>query len=506
MTKLQRADRVVGFQLDTLVGSGPSFNEISGAELSFNTLQQLGSTCLVLANVPARVAESRLQKCGLKANHVVGELIDADDKSAILAKADVWAYVGSSAADMRAARKADVKAIGVSPDLSVRRQLWVSGADIVLNNLEELPNAVWFRPKRKTPDLSTMHSAQELGINKHNLEYWISVGAIPCVTDVLGQIRLPDSFIDMIRPFTKYGQPSIRQIELFHLQWKIDYGAFRERRDALEEVGALKARGELYGSQQVAKLIGYSRHTIGHWLRTGFLPGIKVGGDYLFSARDAERVKSIMDGYTTDEVANQLGLVRPTITRLVAEGKLTAQRTPNGFRFEPKEVVRYGQQRKTERDETWDAARVRQELGIQQSTLNQWCEFGLLGFQRASANADRQFDPASVQRLKTEISSWNDGFEWLGPSDSVATSATKQVARTFGVSVNRLAEWAEAGILPCYNRVPSALQRSDLHFPQDYIQALLAYAGGVPVPRRVAAEFSRLCKDAGKIVFLERPI
>ena len=105
-----------------------------GASTVIEGLRESGSRILVVTAKHGPIAERVLEVAGLHADVVVGEAF-AEQKAQVLLDHDAIAYVGDHPGDMRAARMARTRAIGVATGPTPAEALWAEGADVVLPDL-----------------------------------------------------------------------------------------------------------------------------------------------------------------------------------------------------------------------------------------------------------------------------------------------------------------------------------------------------------------------------------
>lgn len=105
-----------------------------GAVEIIEGLRDRGSRILVVTAKHGPIAERVLDIAGLHADVVVGEAF-AEQKAQVLLEHSAITYVGDHPGDMRAARMAHARAIGVATGPTPAEALWAEGAQMVLPDL-----------------------------------------------------------------------------------------------------------------------------------------------------------------------------------------------------------------------------------------------------------------------------------------------------------------------------------------------------------------------------------
>lgn len=107
-----------------------------GAVEVVDRLRAEGARILVVTAKHGPIAQRVLEVAGLHADVVVGEAF-AEQKAQVLLDHGARTYVGDHPGDMRAARLASARAIGVATGPTSAEALWAEGADIVLPDLTD---------------------------------------------------------------------------------------------------------------------------------------------------------------------------------------------------------------------------------------------------------------------------------------------------------------------------------------------------------------------------------
>lgn len=110
-----------------------------GAERALAIVRELGGCSIVLTAKNQPLAVATLDYAKLRVDEVRGDLW-AEQKAEALVDAGAWGYVGDHTKDMLAAKKAGVRAIGVTSGICSLEELLHAGADHVLQSLEEFPD------------------------------------------------------------------------------------------------------------------------------------------------------------------------------------------------------------------------------------------------------------------------------------------------------------------------------------------------------------------------------
>lgn len=347
--------------------------------------------------------------------------------------------------------------------------------------------------------LRNQEAMRILGITSEGtLPGWAKTNKIPCMQDDKRQVY-PEAYIRRLAYFATGRKPTSEMLLFCMLEWHVHNGDTQERGRALDEIHKMQRRGEVYTTVEVAKRVGYDRHTVGRWAKAGFLPGIQVRGQLFFLATDTLRVKKIMDGLTSHEVAQKLGVTTGTVTRMVRENSLRAVDTPNGLRFDSTGVARFARERQARnqsKDAAWLAPKVREVLDIDQSKLNRWVEAGVIKAEMIAGR--RLYDPVAIMQLKAERERIQGDFTWLPRLANEATYSQDQVAQRAGTSSTRVAEWAKDKLLPYYDLTPPTLKRiSERHYIASYVDALVDHAKGLEqkLSKAVARSYKQVAQE-----------
>lgn len=120
----------------------PATVALPGAAQALAAVRELGGTTIVVTGKYRANAALHLAALGWEVDHLFGELWAAGKAEALkLHQAAV--YVGDHVGDMRGAKAAGAKAVGVVSGPCTRRELADEGADVVLASLAEFPD--WLR-------------------------------------------------------------------------------------------------------------------------------------------------------------------------------------------------------------------------------------------------------------------------------------------------------------------------------------------------------------------------
>lgn len=209
--------------------------------------------------------------------------------------------------------------------------------------------------------------------------------------------------------------------------------------------------------------------TVKRWVKKGVLRPIKahlVHEDNFFMAREVLSLKEILGRLITAEVAQELGVTETHVYLLVAKGKLSPVRLPQGDFFNPEEIARY---KKSRQGVTrWGAKEI---LGVPTSTLDYLEASGRL----TPAPDGSGYDPEAVAKLQRERQKLNPEFEaWLKVEPSARMYTSEQAALQLGIKPNALNRLAREDILPfCTHTLQPRWQIRQ--FPATYINALAIY-------------------------------
>lgn len=128
---------VVGFDLGmTLIDS--RVGVLPGARPSLAAVRRHRGRSVVVTAKHGPNAELHVRHLGLDVDHVHGS-VWRDGRATLLAEEAVAVYVGDHVDDMEAARTAGVVGVAVSSGPCSRDQLAATGADVVLESLEQFP-------------------------------------------------------------------------------------------------------------------------------------------------------------------------------------------------------------------------------------------------------------------------------------------------------------------------------------------------------------------------------
>lgn len=120
----------------------PATVALPGAAQALATVKELGGTTVVVTGKYRANAALHLAALGWEVDHLFGELWSTGKAEALkLHQAAV--YVGDHVGDVRGAKAAGAKAVGVVSGPCSRRELEAEGADVVLGSLTEFP--AWLR-------------------------------------------------------------------------------------------------------------------------------------------------------------------------------------------------------------------------------------------------------------------------------------------------------------------------------------------------------------------------
>jgi phosphoglycolate phosphatase len=114
---------------------------LPGAGAALRAVTERGGRVVVITAKLGRLAETHLAHHGLVVDRVIGDVFDTG-KTDALREVDAAAYVGDHTADMVAAVRAGVPAVGVATGPCLITQLRDAGADVAFDSLVEFPG--WF--------------------------------------------------------------------------------------------------------------------------------------------------------------------------------------------------------------------------------------------------------------------------------------------------------------------------------------------------------------------------
>lgn len=116
----------------------PSIPAMPGAQAALAAIQARGGRVLVITGKHAPLAQLHIDELGWRIDHLAGDVWSAAKATALREqRADL--FVGDHVGDMRAARAADVVAVGVTTGPCAADELRAAGADVVLADLTEFP-------------------------------------------------------------------------------------------------------------------------------------------------------------------------------------------------------------------------------------------------------------------------------------------------------------------------------------------------------------------------------
>lgn len=466
---------VIVFALEYAQAMDSTAELVTGLRRSIDLIKDVGCQAIGLSGAPSS-KDGILGRQDLGIDRFCFDIHGLSARMQCLTDLGAWAFVSSNKSDMKVARNAEVRAIGLAVDDKSAQSLRRAGAHTVLDRPEELIDVVRFPGDL----LSGQKGAKMLGVEKSTLNKWAHDGVTPREIDAFGRMQYPASFIGRLAEMA-LAAPLGRDLASFcRLEWDIWHGDIYTARDALRAARQLHDSGELLSARQAAEVTTYARNSVELWPAYNLLPYIRMQGrrlqgsdqrEYrLFRSVDIERVARLMGSMTVYEAGAELGLSKVRVTQLVALGQLKATPTPAGLRFDPQEVElclhrRHEQVVRPRRS----GPRVRYDPSKEPFELG--CALNL-------------------------------GFEWVAAADQESgTSQVKQTARLLGIAAKTLLGWNAEDILPYYR--PGAQHgyiNSPIYYPRSYTEALVAYAGGPPVSIRAARAFRQLCWDAGQIV------
>lgn len=121
----------------------PLSRAMPGAADVLAAARESGSRIVVVTAKHGPIAERVLEVAGLSVDAVVGEAF-AEQKATVLQQFAAGVYVGDHPGDMRAARLAQARAIGIATGPSTREQLFEAGAHEVHPDLSALTSHIGF--------------------------------------------------------------------------------------------------------------------------------------------------------------------------------------------------------------------------------------------------------------------------------------------------------------------------------------------------------------------------
>lgn len=311
-------------------------------------------------------------------------------------------------------------------------------------------------------ELVSIYQGVEIsGVSISSLRRWTSYGYIPVYMQD-GQMLYPVEYLRRLAYFVAGRRASRSQAQLCKLEWDDRYGDTSVRQRVRDEVRVLRENGQLLTQQETIQMLGYK---FKKWTETGFLPAAKIDSKLLFDHFTVSIVKEVMDGFTSYEVAEQLGCVVRTVDRLAHEGKLKAVETPMGWRFDQAYIQAYIQSRQPL--EGWLAiSEVCQILKVSASTLEGWIERNV--FDPVKIEGLRYIRAEDVMLIKVERDMLRGGFEGLEHimPQSEDNYSKIHVAARLQLGVETIRIWTDAELLPYYDLSPQPLVR---HMGRVYI-------------------------------------
>jgi phosphoglycolate phosphatase len=118
--------------------AGPLTTALPGARESLAAVRARGARAVVITSKIEVSAQLSLDGVGLTADGLFADVY-GPQKAAVLTDLGAAAYVGDTPADMAAAVRAGVRAVGVATGSFTDRDLRAAGADEVLMTLEDFP-------------------------------------------------------------------------------------------------------------------------------------------------------------------------------------------------------------------------------------------------------------------------------------------------------------------------------------------------------------------------------
>jgi phosphoglycolate phosphatase len=118
--------------------AGPLTSVLPGAREALAAVRAAGARAVVITAKYETTARLTLDEAGLVADGLFGD-VHGPQKAAVLARIGAAAYVGDTPADMAAAVRAGVRAVGVATGSFTDRDLCAAGADMVLSSLADFP-------------------------------------------------------------------------------------------------------------------------------------------------------------------------------------------------------------------------------------------------------------------------------------------------------------------------------------------------------------------------------